>query len=165
MYLLGISRQSIEIIIAITLLVAIIVTGVVLVIRSLKNGYKDVFKFQSKFDIELRKTINLFSKINTDGAMKEYNDVVVKNLDHEEKIKLLDLIDDEYGKIDQKDENNKYAVETYENLQEMRRIHDSKALVFNHRILMFPFNIFARFYKMKKWDLYIHDKNEEIKKN
>ncbi|HOP57193.1 MAG TPA: hypothetical protein PLM51_03320 [Bacillota bacterium] len=154
-------KQTIEIIIVITVPLAILVTGNVLMIRSLKTGYKDVYKFQSKFDIELRKTINLFSKIDPEGILKDYRETVIKNISHEEKIELLDLVDEEYKLIDKESGNNEYAMETYENLQEMRRIHDTKALIFNHKILMFPFNVYARLFKIKKWDLYLHEKKEE----
>jgi len=156
--ILSVLGQVLEIVGAILIIAAIIIVTSVLIVRSLKASYKDVFKYQSKFDIELRKMINLLSKVNGNGngVLKEYRDSVIKELKHEEKKHLLTLIDGSYDKLDKDDKANQYLVETYDNLQEERRIRDSKAIIFNHKILMFPFNLYARFLKMKKWDLFLH---------
>jgi hypothetical protein len=63
------------------------------------------------------------------------------------------MVEELYEGIDKDSEANSYLVETYENLQETRRIRDSKAIVFNHKILMFPFNLFAKVLKMRPWHL------------
>ncbi len=136
-------------------LAAIIITSF-LTIRNLRISYREVFKYQSKFDIELRKIINLLSKQIDGEKLISANRLVVKSLTTEEKKALLDTIEQHYLHIDPKSEVIDYVKETYENLQEIRRIRDSKAIVFNHKIIMFPFNIYAKILKMKTWELYTH---------
>jgi len=156
--ILSVLGQILEVIGGVLIFVGVIVVTSVLIVRSLKASYKDVYKYQSKFDIELRKMINLLSKVNGNGRgkLKDYQNEVIKDLSHDEKKQLLMLIDEMYEELDKVDETNNYLVETFENLQEQRRTRDSKAIVFNHKILMFPFNIYAKILKMKKWDLFLH---------
>ncbi len=158
--ILSVLGQILEVIGGILVFVGAIIVTSILIVRSLKASYKDVYKYQSKFDIELRKMINLLSKVNGNGngngKLKDYQNEVIKELSHEEKKHLLLLIDEMYEGLDKLDDTNTYLVETFENLQEERRIRDSKAIVFNHKILMFPFNIYAKILKMKKWDLFLH---------
>ena len=156
--ILSILGQVLEVIGGVLVLVGGIILTSGLIVRSLKVSYKDVYKYQSKFDIELRKTINLLSKVNGNGygKLKDYQNEVIKDLSHEEKKQLLLLIDEMYDELDKVDETNTYLVETFENLQEQRRTRDSKAIVFNHKILMFPFNFYAKILKMNKWDLFLH---------
>jgi len=143
----------IEITIAVVFVLGILIIGSFLIVKSLRISYRDVFKFQSKFDIELRKIVNLLSKMNGNGKLKLFQDVVIKELSHENKQIVLTLVEELYEGIDKESESNSYLVETYENLQETRRIRDSKAIIFNHKILMFPFNLFAKVLKMKPWHL------------
>ncbi len=138
-------------------IVALIVVGSIFIVRSLRASYKDVFRYQSKFDIELRKMVNLLSKLNGNhkGLFKDHVNLVIKEIPHHMKRELLELIEEAYAELDKNDESLKYLVETYENLQEMRRVRDSKAIIFNHKIIMFPFNIYARIMHFEKWELYL----------
>ncbi|MBN2504581.1 MAG: hypothetical protein JXB20_04480 [Bacilli bacterium] len=154
--------KIIEISLIVIFLIGVIVVGSIFVVRSIQSSYREVYKFQSKFDIELRKMINLLSKINGNahGRFKDYVNIVVKDLPHDDKSKLLMLIETAYDELDKEEETNKYLIETYENLQEVRRIRDSKAIIFNHKIIMFPFNIYAGIMKLEQWDLFLHQKQE-----
>jgi transcriptional/translational regulatory protein YebC/TACO1 len=149
-----------EVIVELSLLVivvaAIIAVGTIFLIRNLRLSFKDVFRTQSKFDIELRKAGNLISKVVKNNAFEKYGALIIKEMPFEEKKNLLDLIDESYSKIDLTDSNNKYITETYENLQEIRRTLDSKVLSFNHKISLFPFNIYAKLLKMKRMNHYTH---------
>lgn len=138
------------------LLVAGIVVAVILIARSLKKDFREVFRAQSRFDIELRKAANLLSKVVPGDRFAKYANVVVKEMPFEEKKTLLDLVDSAYLGIDKSDSRNQYLAETYENLQEFRRNLDSKVLSFNHQITLFPFNVVARFLKLKKMHHYTH---------
>jgi len=138
------------------LLIGGIIVAVIFIVRSLKKDFKDVFRAQSRFDIELRKAANLISKAVPGERFAKYANVVVKEMPFEEKKTLLDLIDSTYLEIDKDDPKNQYIVETYENLQEFRRNLDSKVLSFNHQISLFPFNVVARFLKLKKMHHYTH---------
>jgi hypothetical protein len=66
------------------------------------------------------------------------------------------IVEDTFNEIDKTNEELAYIVETYERLQEIRRTRDGKAIIFNHQINMFPFNVYAKVFKMKKWDLFTH---------
>lgn len=138
------------------LLVAGIVVAVIFIARSLKKDFREVFRAQSRFDIELRKAANLLSKVVPGDRFAKYANVVVKEMPFEEKKTLLDLVDSAYLEIDKGDSRNQYISETYENLQEFRRHLDSKVLSFNHQITLFPFNVVARFLKLKKMHHYTH---------
>jgi len=146
----------IEISVLLLLIAAVIAIAAFLIIRNLRIIYKDVYKFQSKFDIELRKTANLMSKVVPGDLFAKYASVVVKDMPHDQKKELLGLIDTIFPSIDAQSPDNQYVVETHENLQEIRRMLDSKVLFFNHQISMFPFNVFARFMNMKKIHHYTH---------
>jgi hypothetical protein len=141
--------------IAVLLLTAMTVASI-LIVRNLRKTYKEVYRFQSKFDIELRKTANLLSKVVVEDGFAKYLNAVIKEMPYEDKKALLDLIDETFPKIDPQDPNNKYVVETFENLQEIRRTLDSKVLSFNHSLSLFPFNLFAKILKMKKMPHYTH---------
>ncbi|MBU1144634.1 MAG: hypothetical protein KJ971_02090 [Firmicutes bacterium] len=144
----------IEVSLIILFLIGSIVVASFLIVRSLIYSYKDVFKAHSKFDIELRKSLNLISKVVKDESLKAYDNVIIKELNYEEKKKLLTLVDFTFLSLNSKEEADSYLAETYENLQELRRIRDSKVLIFNQKILMFPFNIYSKIMKMKKWDVF-----------
>lgn len=137
-------------------LVGGIVVAVIFIARSLKKDFRDVFRAQSRFDIELRKAANLISKVVPGDLFAKYANIVVKEMPFEEKKVLLDLIDSAFLQIDKNNPQNQYVAETYENLQEFRRSLDSKVLSFNHQISLFPFNLVARFLKMKEMHHYTH---------
>jgi len=143
--------------IVIFLVVLIVIGGVAsfFVIRDLQKEYKIVFRINSKFEIELRKLVNLMFKFLQTPKLEPYNDVVIKQLPHEEKRNLLKIIDEAYQNIDQELEENKYIVETYENLIDLRRTRDSKVIVFNEKIALFPFNIYIKFMKFDTYDTFV----------
>ena len=137
-------------------IVAIIIITVssIFIVRDLKGEFKRVFKVRSKFHIEIRKIVNLIYKIFNSEVLEPFTKVVIKNLPHEQKKILLKKIDLVYSEINVEDVENKYIVETYENLQKLRRLRDAKILVYNHRIETFPFSIYAKIMKMNKYELY-----------
>ncbi len=137
-------------------IIAGIIVGSVFIYRSLKATFKEVFRQQSKFDIELRKAANLVSKIVKDPGFDQYRDAVVKDLGFEDKKIILELVDSMYAQIDVTDSDNRYVVETYDNLQEIRRVLAAKVLQYNKKITLFPFNIFARLLKMQVMSHYAH---------
>jgi hypothetical protein len=146
----------IELSLLVIVVTAIIAVGTIFLVRNLRLSFKDVFRTQSRFDIELRKAGNLISKVVKNDAFEKYEALIIKEMPFEEKKNLLDLIDESYSKIDLTDANNKYITETYENLQELRRVLDSKVLSFNHKISLFPFNFYAKILKMKRLNHYTH---------
>ncbi|MDD3841823.1 MAG: hypothetical protein WC088_04535 [Candidatus Izemoplasmatales bacterium] len=146
----------IEISLLIILIAIIIIVFSILIVRNLRISFKDLYRSQSKFDIELRKSMNLISKVVKDDAFERYEKLIIKEISFEDKKALLDLLDITYPKIDSTDPNNKYVIETYENLQEIRRVLDSKVLSFNQKISLFPFNIYARILKLKEKSHYTH---------
>ena len=124
------------------------------IIRDLKKEYLKVLKVQSKFDIELRKLVNLMSKILNNEKLSPFETVVIKKLPHEQKKILLKNIDEIFEQIDMEDKDNAYIIETYERLQETRRTRDSKVLIYNNKIVMFPYNLYARILKFSKYEVY-----------
>jgi len=48
-------------------------------------------------------------------------------------------------------ENHNYIVETYENLMELKRVRDSKIIIFNQKITFFPFNIYYKIMKLESY--------------
>ncbi len=144
----------VDIFLSILFIAILIVIASIFIIRDLKRSFLKVYKVQSKFDIELRKMVNLMSKILIEDKFKSFESVVIKELPHEQKKILLKVIDDVFETIDILKEDNKYIVETYERLQETRRLRDSDVLVFNNKIIMFPYNVYCRFLKMTKYELY-----------
>ncbi len=149
---------NVELIIELSLLVFVLVLGIVIasiiIYRNLKKSYKEVWKQQSRFDIELRKAYNLVSKLVRDPAFDRYRDAVVKDLPHDEKKELLLLVDSAYSSIDPTDPDHKYVVETFLNLQEIRVSLDAKALSYNKKISFFPFNLFSRVFHLTKLQHY-----------
>lgn len=146
----------IEISLLLFVLLAIIAISSFFFIRGLRRVYRDVFRYQSKFDIELRKTGNLISKVVKNDQLIEYASSVVKEMPFEDKKAMLNLIDDLFPQINADDPNNKYIIQTYENLQEIRRSLDTKVLSYNKQISLFPFVVFAKILKMKKMAHYTH---------
>ncbi len=145
-----------EVALPILILLGIIIAGSILSIRKLQTNYKDLFRNQSKFDIELRKTSNLMSKLIDNESLNKYQDVVIKELPYEEKKNLLELIQTLMQTVDKTDDINRYLVETFDHLEELRLVLDSKILSFNQLISIFPFSIYARILKYHKLRYYSH---------
>ncbi|MFA7076420.1 MAG: hypothetical protein WC152_07130 [Candidatus Izemoplasmatales bacterium] len=128
------------------------------IIKDIQKEYKKVFRINSKFEIELRKLVNLMYKFLEHSKLESYNNVVIKQLPHEEKRNLLKIIDETYEMVDVNVEKNKYIVETYQNLEEIRRIRDSKVIVFNQKITMFPFSIYGKIMKLEVFHTFVEKK-------
>ena len=151
---------NVELIIELSLLAFVLLVagtiGSIFVYRDLKKSYKDVWKHQSRFDIELRKAYNLVSKAVRDPEFDKYRDAVVKDLPHADKQALLQLVDANYATLDETDPDLRYAVETYRSLQEIRVVLDAKILSYNKKISFFPFNLFSRIFRMTELRHYTH---------
>lgn len=143
-----------DLFLSILFVVLLIVLASIFIIRDLKKAFVKVFRIQSKFDIELRKLVNLMSKLPDNDKFDAFEKVVIKELPHEQKKILLKLIDEIFETVDLKNEENTYIAETYERLQETRRLRDTKVLVYNNKIIMFPYNIYVKFMKMPSYELY-----------
>ncbi|MBI9010393.1 MAG: hypothetical protein JEZ05_10250 [Tenericutes bacterium] len=143
-----------EILLLLLVLVIILAVTSILIIRNMQLEFKKVYKIRSKFHIEIRKIVNLMYKIHQSELLEPFTTVVIKNLPHTEKSILLRNIDAEYQEIDIKDPDNKYIVETYENLQNLRRERDAKILNYNQKNRTFPFNIYARIMKLPRFEIY-----------
>jgi len=143
--------------IAIFVSVLLIIIGVssFFIIKELQKEYKKVFRIHSKFEIELRKLVNLLYKFLENSKLEPYTNVVIKQLPHEEKRNLLKLIEEVYQQVNLEDEDNKYIIETYQNLEELRRVRDSKVIVYNQKITLFPFNIYAKIMKLENYHTFV----------
>jgi hypothetical protein len=120
----------------------------------MKIEYKKVFRANSKFEIELRKLVNLMYKFLNNDKLQPYNNVVIKSITHEEKRQLLKLIEEVFKSIDKEKKDNQYICETFNNLEEIRRLRDSKVLLFNQKMALFPFNIYFKILKFEKYYTY-----------
>lgn len=151
------SFMSIFLDIAIFIGVLLVIIGVssFFIIRDLQTEYKKVFRINSKFEIELRKLVNLLFKFYEHSKLESYTNVVIKQLPHEEKRNLLKIIDEVYQAIDLEAEDNKYIIETYQNLEELRRVRDSKVIVFNQKLTYFPFNIYSKIMKIENYHTFM----------
>jgi hypothetical protein len=143
-----------EITILVAFLVILIVIASIFIVRHLTKEYKKVYKVQSRFDIELRKLINIMHNFLEIEALKKYHKLVIKKLSHDQKLEILQILETSYQDIDLDDEENAYIVETYHRLQEVRRDRDSKVIVYNDKISIFPFNIYAKFLNFQKFIVY-----------
>lgn len=143
-----------EILLLLLVLVIFLSIGSFFVIRDLRMEMKQVYKIRSRFHIEIRKIVNLIYNVHTSKHLEPFTKVVIKNLPHEEKKILLRNIDKAFSEIDQTVPENKYIVETYENLQKLRRERDAKVLVYNQKLLTFPFSLYAHILKLSKYELY-----------
>ncbi|MFW5889517.1 MAG: hypothetical protein ACOCUD_03960, partial [Bacillota bacterium] len=132
----------------------LIAVGSIFIIRHLRKEYKKVFRIQSRFDIELRKMVNIMHKFLQVKELEEYHKLVIKKLSHDEKRKLLQIIERAYADIDLEKEENAYVIETYQRLEEIRRSRDSKVIVYNDKLAIFPFNIYAKILKYNKYKVY-----------
>lgn len=143
-----------DILLVIVVFLILIALGSIFIVRDLKRDFKKVFRMRSKFHIEIRKIVNLMYNIHSPKQLEPFTKVVIKNLPHEEKRILLRHIEQVYAQIDIEDETNKYIVETYENLQKTRRKRDALILVYNQKLDIFPFSIYAKILKMNSYELY-----------
>jgi hypothetical protein len=141
----------VDILIFVGVLTIIITVASFFIVKDLQTEYKKVFRIQSKFDIELRKLVNLMFKLLEHPKLEAYNDVVIKQLPHEEKRNLLKIIEEIYQNVEMENENHNYIVETYENLMELKRVRDSKIIIFNQKITFFPFNIYYKIMKLESY--------------
>jgi uncharacterized protein YneF (UPF0154 family) len=139
----------IDVAIFLFVLVLIIAVGSFFIIKDLQKEYKKVYRINSKFEIELRKLVNLMYKILSDEALKPYHDVVIKQLPHEEKRNLLKRIDEVFTQVETDNPDHNYIQETYENLLELKRVRDSKIMIFNQKVGMFPFNVYFKLMKIE----------------
>jgi len=128
--------------------------GSIFIIRHLRKEYKKVYRIQSKFDIELRKLINIMVNFLETESLKKYHKMVIKKLSHDEKVELLDIIEEAYKNANLDEEENAYIIETYQRLQEIRRERDSKVIVYNDKLSLFPFNLYAKILKFQKFVVY-----------
>lgn len=142
----------IEISLLVLFFIGSIIVASVLLGRSIIYSYKEVYKYHSKFDIELRKVLNLISKVIKNDELEKCADQNTKDLPMDKKRRIVTLVDELVMQIDPRE--NEYIHETYENLHEIRRIRDGQALIFNQKIMMFPFNVLAKIMKLKKWEIY-----------
>lgn len=143
-----------EILLLLLVLAIIIAVTSILIVRNMKAEFKKVYKIRSRFHIEIRKIVNLMYKIHNSELLEPFTKVVIKALPHTEKSILLRNIDAVYKEIDIEDPDNKYIVETYENLQNLRRERDAKILNYNQKNRTFPFNIYAKIMKFPRFEIY-----------
>ncbi len=152
--ILSVLNILVDVLIFVAVVVVLIGVSSIFIIKDLQKEYKKVFRIQSKFDIELRKLVNLLYKFLDNSKLEAFHNVVIKKLPHEEKRNLIKIIDEIYEGVDLESEDNKYIVETYENLDELRRLRDSKVIVFNQKISLFPFNVYAKILKIQKYSTF-----------
>ncbi|XMB71970.1 hypothetical protein RJI07_07665 [Mycoplasmatota bacterium WC30] len=143
-----------DFILLVIVIIIIITVASILIVRDLKMEFKKVFKIRSRFHIEIRKIVNLIYKIYNSDILEPFTKVVIKNLPHEEKKILLKNIDLVFSEINVEDLENKYIIETYENLQKLRRERDAKIIVYNHKLETFPFSVYTKIMKLNKYELY-----------
>jgi hypothetical protein len=143
-----------ELSVLIVLLVVLILVASIFIIRHLRKEYKKVYRIQSKFDIELRKLINIMVNFLEVESLKEYHKKVVKKLSHNEKVEILNIIETSYKESNLDSEENAYIIETYHRLQEIRRDRDSLVIVYNDKLSIFPFNLYAKILKFQEFIVY-----------
>ncbi len=143
-----------EILLLLLVIVIFVTVGSFFIIRDLRLEMKQVYKIRSRFHIEIRKIVNLMYNAHNSSHLEPFTKVVIKNLPHEEKKILLRNIDKAYTELNLESEENKYIIETYDNLQKLRRERDAKILVYNQKLLTFPFSIYAPILRLRKYELY-----------
>ncbi|XFA99692.1 hypothetical protein ACAG96_03685 [Candidatus Izemoplasma sp. B36] len=143
-----------DILLVLLVVIILIAIGSIFLIRDLKADFKKVYRMRSKFHIEMRKIVNLIYNIYSPEILEPFTKVIIKNLPHEEKKILLRNIDTVYADLDLENSDNKYIFETYENMQKIRRKRDAFILVYNQKLDIFPFNLYAKIMKMNKYELY-----------
>ena len=135
-------------------LVALVGVASIFIVRHLQKEYKKAYRVQSRFDIELRKLLNIIRNFHEIEALEKYRNLVIKKLSHNEKQEILQTLEEAYQEIDINDKENAYIVETYNRLQEVRRDRDSKVIIYNDKLSLFPFNLYARIMKLEKFVVY-----------
>lgn len=143
-----------ELSILLVVLTALIAVASVFIIRHLRKEYKKVYRVQSKFDIELRKLINIMVNFLEVDALMKYHKEVIKKLSHNEKVEILSIIETSYQELELDTEENAYIIETYQRLQEIRRERDSLVIVYNDKLSLFPFNLYAKILKFQEFIVY-----------
>ncbi|MFP4478454.1 MAG: hypothetical protein ACLFPM_03350 [Candidatus Izemoplasmatales bacterium] len=143
-----------EISLLVFVFVILIGIGSVFIVRHLQKEFKKAYRVQSRFDIELRKLLNIIRNFHEIESLEKYRNLVIKKLSHDEKQEILLTLEEAYQEIDIEDEENAYIVETYNRLQEVRRDRDSKVIVYNDKLSIFPFNIYAKIMKLEKFAVY-----------
>ena len=143
-----------ELFILFAILLILVAVGSVFIVRHLAKEYKKVYRIQSKFDIELRKLINIMVNFLDIDSLKQYHKKVIKKLSHNEKVEILKIIEDAYSKAKLDPEENAYIIETYDKLQMIRRERDSLVIVYNDKLSIFPFNLYAKILKFQEFIVY-----------
>lgn len=143
-----------EVLLVILVASLLIAVGSFFIIRDLKKEYKKVFKIRSRFHIEIRKIVNLIYNVYSSEILEPFTKVIIKNLPHIEKSILLKNVDTVFASLDVEAVDNKYIVETYNNLQKLRRERDAKILVYNQKTRTFPFSVYAKIMKLENYELY-----------
>ena len=143
-----------DIIFVLIVSIILIAISTFFVVRDLKSDFKKVYKIRSKFHIEIRKIVNLIYNIYKPESLEPFTKVVIKNLPHEQKKILLKNIEEIYISLDKENSDNFYIIETYENMQKIRRKRDALILVYNQKRKIFPFSLYAKILKMEKYELY-----------
>ncbi len=154
MFLVVFASVVFEVLLVLTVLIILTVVASVFIVRDLRMEHRKVFKVRSRFHIELRKISNLMYKVLHEERLEPYTQVVIKKLPHEEKKILSRIVDEVFEAMDQTNEDYKYIVETYENLQQIRRERDAKVLVYNQKLRTFPFSLYGKFMKLITYKLY-----------
>lgn len=150
-YTLGV---FLELSILVFVLLIILAISSIFIVRHLRREYKKVYRVQSKFDIELRKLINIMHNFLEIDTLEKYHKLVIKKLSHDEKLEILEILEKAYIEIDLELEENTYIIEVYNRLQEIRRNRDSKVILYNDKISLFPFKIYAKLLKFEKYIVY-----------
>lgn len=154
MFLATFGNVLFEILLFVLVIVLIVGVGSFFIIRNLTLELKQVYKIRSKFHIEIRKIVNLIYNVHSFKYLEPFTKVVIKNLPHEEKKILLRNIDRAIEDIDPEASENTYILETYEHLQNLRRERDAKVIVYNQKLLTFPFTLYVKILKLEKYELY-----------
>lgn len=144
-----------EILLAVLVFLILIAVGSFYVLRDLFSDVKKTNKIRGRFHIEIRKIVNLIYNVHQPEKLESFSKVVIKKLPHEEKKNLLKIVDEVYNSLENLDaDENKYIVETYENLQKIRRERDACLLVYNQKLTIFPYSFYARILKLKPYGIY-----------
>lgn len=143
-----------EVTILLFLLLIMIAVASIFIIRHLRKEYKKVYKVQSRFDIELRKLINIMHNFLETKDLEQYHKLVIKKLSHQQKSEILKIVEEAYDQMDLNLEDHAYIVEVYHRLQDIKRDRDSLVIVYNDKLSLFPFNVYGKILKFQKFYVY-----------
>ncbi len=146
---------KITLIVLLVILIAIIVLSFIFSNR-IRRDFKKLYRARSRFHIEIRKIVNLIFNIHKSKELEPYTKVVIKNLSHQDKVDIINAVDEVFNTLDVKDKHNKYIVETYHNMYMLMDERDKLLEEFNQLITAFPHCIYARFMKLPEYDYYTH---------